>query len=567
MKRFLIIFLFVISLFGQGRFYPDGNDLKPKDPNWGIDVDHIKIKNVDLIPSIATEIDSIAERVDTLRNVKKVYLVNGTDTTEIYDNGDTVYVNPSNNRPIKLGNVVIDTVLSNVYYIIDGGGGQVTIDGGLNSDTTITFNNTMNSLEIQSIIDNIPKYLNNKILKFLFQDGTYSLITSLKINGFYTGSIIITGNESEDETSLRTNQAVTLEFITTDNYGFDFSNNTSTVIIQNIRFESENSTLGTLNVENNLFTTIQGCSFLGNKGNADDVIADDSDTELLLHFENNVADDSEVGRTALSSQFTFSSVDPKFGNYNAVNADDNTGVVFPFANELLPSAVNTTWTLEMWVKMGDALGNQFLYSRSELYKGVLVNPSWQGSGNYFKPAIRYGTGSTYTTVVEASTIIPSDTWTHLAFVRNGNNYYIFKNGANIASDVSAAEPDLSDSPNIRIAFNLICSMDELRISSVARWTSNFTPPTAPYGDPTGIGSIIKTSKTDVYIRSNYFANSNIAIEAQNNRVFSWNNDDDPASVVLDYGLKADLGATIIKNGTQPAGNQSNEIAINGGEIR
>ena len=263
MKKFLIIFLFtVVTLFGQGRFYADGNDLKPKDPNWAIDVDHIKIKNLDLIPSISSEIDSIAERVDTLRNVKKVYLVNGTDTTEIYDNGDTVYVSPSGGRPIKLGNVTVDDISVQNIYVLQGGSSYL-VEGQLGSDATVILDSTMTRDEIQDSINMIPKNLGGHTLTFQFSDGTYTLDSTLYFNNFYGGFLNIYGNLiEEDESTLHSDQAVIFNSSTTGN-AINLEQNQCAVRFINIKVDAQFSSR-VLFINRSMDFTLKGCYIIGN---------------------------------------------------------------------------------------------------------------------------------------------------------------------------------------------------------------------------------------------------------------------------------------------------------------
>ena len=80
----------------------------------------------------------------------------------------------------------------------------------------------------------------------------------------------------------------------------------------------------------------------------------------------------------------------------------------------------------------------------------------------------------------------TNTWYHLAIVRYGNIYKLFQNGTQIGADYTnvSANPDVSSalvigSRNSSNYFNGY--LDELRITKgLARWTSNFTPPTIPY---------------------------------------------------------------------------------------
>lgn len=79
------------------------------------------------------------------------------------------------------------------------------------------------------------------------------------------------------------------------------------------------------------------------------------------------------------------------------------------------------------------------------------------------------------------------TWYHIALVRNGNNWNIYKNGISIANltDTDA----ISDyTGTLRFGNGAVIGtadehngwFDEIRVSNIARWTANFTPPTQAY---------------------------------------------------------------------------------------
>ncbi len=81
---------------------------------------------------------------------------------------------------------------------------------------------------------------------------------------------------------------------------------------------------------------------------------------------------------------------------------------------------------------------------------------------------------------------PSGTgFDHYALVRSGNTYYTFQNGILTNSFVSSLHPYYSASNSLYIgghgSYYGTGYLDELRISNgVARWASNFTPPSLPY---------------------------------------------------------------------------------------
>ncbi|MGA2237698.1 MAG: LamG domain-containing protein [Candidatus Bathyarchaeia archaeon] len=89
-------------------------------------------------------------------------------------------------------------------------------------------------------------------------------------------------------------------------------------------------------------------------------------------------------------------------------------------------------------------------------------------------------------VDEASPGLSTNTWYHVALVRNGNSWYIFQNGAQCGTTVTNAKtvPDIAGGITIGEyggAYFLNGWLDEFRISKgIGRWTNNFTPPTSAY---------------------------------------------------------------------------------------
>lgn len=112
---------------------------------------------------------------------------------------------------------------------------------------------------------------------------------------------------------------------------------------------------------------------------------------------------------------------------------------------------------------------------------------------YFYDAGGFG-GLSFTTPAAPST----STWYHIAYVRNGSNFYFFMDGTKSSSTPTSATSasDLASSPSIAkgVAGNLWLDhngwVDEFRISKgIARWTANFTPPTSAYA-PASVGRVI-----------------------------------------------------------------------------
>lgn len=121
-----------------------------------------------------------------------------------------------------------------------------------------------------------------------------------------------------------------------------------------------------------------------------------------------------------------------------------------------------------------------------------------------KPEIFCISGGTVLVSLKANTALVTDTLYHLAYVRYGSNAKIFINGTSQELTVST---DFGTNTLPNFAADLVIGanpsntsrrvdgwMDEIRISKgIARWTSDFTPPTEEYA------ALIATSPFKAYL--------------------------------------------------------------------
>jgi hypothetical protein len=96
-------------------------------------------------------------------------------------------------------------------------------------------------------------------------------------------------------------------------------------------------------------------------------------------------------------------------------------------------------------------------------------------------------GGSGTVIVTGTTAISATTWTHFAVVRNGSTITIYINGTAGGTATNSSFSDDTTAPfeigaragNGSIPFTGY--IDDLRITKgYARYTSNFTPPTAAF---------------------------------------------------------------------------------------
>jgi hypothetical protein len=105
------------------------------------------------------------------------------------------------------------------------------------------------------------------------------------------------------------------------------------------------------------------------------------------------------------------------------------------------------------------------------------------------------------TVSSAAAAIAINTWYHLALVRNGTNFQLYKDGVSIAS-ITDADSIGNYSQVFRIGtsdhagtFPMTGNIDEFRISNIARWTSGFTPQAFAYLTQADNGTLITPYQT------------------------------------------------------------------------
>ena len=147
------------------------------------------------------------------------------------------------------------------------------------------------------------------------------------------------------------------------------------------------------------------------------------------------------------------------------------------------------FTIDLWAYFTNtAQTGQTLIAQSGF---AAPNVSWM---------IRYDSGNAlklYTTVDGTALISSTWTWTptantwyHIAVVRSGSSAYLFVNGTQVGTPGAVAATVIDSSYPLTIGANsgngvvpnqfFYGYLDEVRISKVARWTSNFSVPTAPY---------------------------------------------------------------------------------------
>jgi len=200
----------------------------------------------------------------------------------------------------------------------------------------------------------------------------------------------------------------------------------------------------------------------------------DSYTKLLLHMDgsdNGTIFTDECGKTVTRYGAVTKTGVKKFGTASGYfDGGESTRLEITGLE-----AIGTgDFTVECWVNM--SVGNK--------WNSVIESNGF--------PSMRINTDNKVTAPMTGAlihpTVLSTGTWYHLALVRYNGNTKLYVNGVGGTAiedsrNYTATSTKIGEVWDSTAGFNFNGYIDELRISKgIARWTSDFTPPSAPYGD-------------------------------------------------------------------------------------
>jgi hypothetical protein len=260
------------------------------------------------------------------------------------------------------------------------------------------------------------------------------------------------------------------------------------------------------NVVSGSQNVISGLSLGGNKWGVDikeewDAVGSGSgDTyynscSLLMHFDGangstTFTDNSPAPKTATASgDAQISTVQSKFGGASLYL--DGTGDYLSINYNSVFNFGTDSFTWESWIYPTNISGIDGIYATSG---GAGVYPKFVVHLNAGTPSIHYNNltngNDIYTTATSAVSL---NTWTHLAFVRNGSSWTWYINGNSAGTGTNNTNITFTSQPtyigyggeSYFTPFNGY--IDEMRVTKgVARYTSNFTPATSAFPNSAGV---------------------------------------------------------------------------------
>lgn len=207
-----------------------------------------------------------------------------------------------------------------------------------------------------------------------------------------------------------------------------------------------------------------------------------TNTSLLLNFTNGSIIDS-TGKNDLETvgDAQISTATKKFGTGSL--KFDGTGDLLNIPSSTTIDLGSGDFTIEMWVHTGSVSSQQGLITKRR--PDATASGTWglriNSGGSFYFEDITSSTG-----VVTFGTL-STNTWTHVAVTRSGSTVRGFIDGSLISSGTNST--NFTNTYQMQIGawgtvgaggpidspFN--GNIDDLRVSKVCRYTSNFTPPT------------------------------------------------------------------------------------------
>lgn len=213
----------------------------------------------------------------------------------------------------------------------------------------------------------------------------------------------------------------------------------------------------------------------------------DVNTQLLIHCDGadggttftDVSQNAHVITAAGSGvTHTTSFTTPKFGSASFKSAT-NGGLTIPDHATLRPGAGD--FTIDFWVYYQSGFIAESFYDKGNTGPAGFLVTTAVGDN---PPKLKlYNNSANFLTETTGSAL---SVWTHKAIVRSSGTITIYSGGVANGSVANSVNFNATDAlglgsrwisaPSEPISGN----MDEIRFSNVARWTANFTPPSAPY---------------------------------------------------------------------------------------
>lgn len=214
----------------------------------------------------------------------------------------------------------------------------------------------------------------------------------------------------------------------------------------------------------------------------------DSFTKIMLHFDGADAGTSFPDSSLLNNTFTAhgnvqthttSFAGPKFGTASGKFDGTTDYITCPDVAALRPGSGD--FTVDFWIRYNAGSVNHTVFEKGYTASNAMLIQSDTSAS----PKLQFFSAGGVNVVTE-TTGSATGAYVHKAIVRSGSTVTIYSGGT--ANGTGSNSTNINDTSQISIGargsdgtFSVNGNIDELRFSvGIARWTSNFTPPTSTY---------------------------------------------------------------------------------------
>lgn len=206
---------------------------------------------------------------------------------------------------------------------------------------------------------------------------------------------------------------------------------------------------------------------------------------LLLHMDNN-SSNAVTGSALTTTGVTYSAQTKKFGDYAALFNGATSRMLFT------PLSIGSQdFTVEGWAYANTLTNSRILFASSNVWATSGGTAWWVGTADTgdatrLQIAIR-----PYKGAYSAPSVVPVNSWFHWAVTRQSGTIRGFLNGSQVFSMVDASDMSSPSTATYSVVGNQNLTsqswngyLDEVRLTiGSARYTSNFSVPTAPHPYP------------------------------------------------------------------------------------
>ena len=180
------------------------------------------------------------------------------------------------------------------------------------------------------------------------------------------------------------------------------------------------------------------------------------------------------------------------------------------------------FTVEFWVYSTDTSASSLrgmfdTRSSQSSTSGIMLRENGFGY-------LVYGNG---TTLISVGNVRSPNTWTHLALVRSGSTISLYINGtalvftATDSTNYSDGQCLISGFVDTKASpYGFLGYIDDFRITKVARYTANFTPPTAPLSLPGRLTDLTKNRSIATLTNGPTYSGGSLVFDGTNDYITS-----------------------------------------------